>query len=68
MTKFIQEFSNQFQVDVLEKLSLPSVSEMILWKMYDRENFPKIFSFSPKFGDVNEMIRKHILGGPSIGK
>ena len=65
--KFGHEFRSEFKVDVFQKLSLPAISEQVLWNLYDNTNFSKVFTFADKFGDVNEFIRSHILGGPSIG-
>jgi len=64
-SKFCEQFKSEFNVDVLNKLSLPAVSEGILWQMYD-ERYPKIVSFGEKYGHLNSIIRENILGGPSI--
>ena len=54
-----------FGVRLFSKVSLPALSEHILWNNYcsDQGN---VFSFSEKFGHLNEKIRAGLLGGPTI--
>lgn len=54
-----------FAVNLLSKVSLPALSEHILWSNYDSSD-GTIFSFSEKFGHLNEKIRAGLLGGPTI--
>ena len=65
MTKFIDGFESCFGVSLLDKLSLPGISEQIMWSLYD-EGCPKMFSFSEKFGFLNQQIRSKLQGGPTI--
>ena len=55
-----------FGVNVLEKLSLPGVSEEIMWKHFDREVYPPLITIGEKFGYVNKTTQENILGGPAI--
>ena len=65
MQKFIETFEKCFQVSLLDKLSLPGISEEIMWQKYDR-NTPKIFSFDENFGFLNQRIRDALMGGPVL--
>ena len=65
-TKFCKQFKSEFDVNVLEKLSLPAISENILWQLYDIKSCPKVFSFNQQYAHLNECVRKHIMGGPAI--
>ena len=65
LTEFINIFENCFNVSLLDKLSLPGVSEDIMWNLYD-EQCPKMFSFHSEYGFLNQRIREKLLGGPTI--
>ena len=65
MDKFIDLFDSCFNVSLLDKLSLPGISEEIMWAFYD-ESCPKMFSFSEDYGFLNESIRSKLQGGPTI--
>ena len=63
--KFLEIFSNCFDVCLFERLSLPAISESIMWQYYDK-NSPKMFSFSSDYGFLNKKIREKLQGGPTI--
>ena len=65
MVKFIESFKECFNVNLLDKLSLPGISETIMWSLYDT-NCPRMFSFSEEYGFLNREIRKKLMGGPTI--
>ena len=63
--KFLEIFSNCFDVCLFERLSLPAISESIMWQYYDKQS-PKMFSFSSNYGFLNKKIREKLQGGPTI--
>ena len=65
MTKFLETFDFCFDVSLLSKLSLPGISEQIMWHLYDKKT-PRMFSFDAKFGKLNQQIRSKLQGGPTI--
>ena len=65
MTKFIDVFENCFNVTLLDKLSLPGISEEIMWSYYD-STCPKMFSFHSEYGYLNKNIREKLHGGPTV--
>ena len=54
-----------FGVRLLSKVSLPALSESILWKNYSSE-YGSVFSVGEKYGHINQKIRAGLLGGPTI--
>ena len=54
-----------FNVRLLSKVSLPALSESILWKNFSSE-YGSVFSVGEKFGHINQKIRAGLLGGPTI--
>ena len=65
MKKFLEIFSDCFDVCLFERLSLPAISESIMWQCYDPGS-PKMFSFSENYGFLNQKIREKLQGGPTI--
>jgi len=65
MSRFIKLFKNCFRVCLFDKLSLPGISEQIMWQHFDG-NCPKMFSFDESYGFLNERIREKLQGGPTI--
>lgn len=65
MSKFIRLFETFFGATILDRLSLPGVSESIMWGKYDKTS-PKMFSFNDKYGFLNTRIREKLQGGPTI--
>ena len=54
-----------FGVNIFMSLSLPGLSESIMWSLFDG-SFGKIYSLGPKFGFLNKQIRDSLLGGPCL--
>ena len=54
-----------FQIELLSQLTLPALSERILWLNYN-ESFGYIHSIGDDFGHINTKIRDNLLGGPTI--
>ena len=65
MKKFLEIFKICFHVCLFERLSLPAISEAIMWKFYDSNN-AQMFSFNEKYGFLNKKIRESLMGGPTI--
>ena len=65
MKRFLKIFDECFDICLFERLSLPAISESIMWNSYD-SNCPKMFSFDAKYGFLNEKIREKLQGGPTI--
>lgn len=65
MKQFLQIFDDCFDICLFERLSLPAISESIMWNSYD-PNCPKMFSFDAKYGFLNKKIREKLQGGPTI--
>ena len=65
MTKFITIFDECFNVTLLDRLSLPGISEDIMWSSYDVQS-PKMFSFDARYGFLNKQIREKLMGGPTL--
>ena len=65
MKRFLEIFDECFDICLFERLSLPAISESIMWNSYDK-NCPKMFSFDAKYGFLNEKIREKLQGGPTI--
>ena len=61
-TNLMHSFKQQFNQNLIEYASLPSVSYAILWEHYStRHNHP--YSFAPEYGHIAKEIRSAILGG-----
>ena len=65
MKKFLKIFKNCFEVCLFDRLSLPAISESIMWRYYDK-NTAQMFSFNEEFGFLNKKIRKNLMGGPTL--
>ena len=59
---YIDSFIKNFGITPLGFMTLPGLSERVMWKQYDRsQNQP--YSFSAKFGFVNKLLRENLMGG-----
>ena len=67
MKKYIDEFVNEFQISPIDSISMPALAAKIMWRSYSK-TAPSIFSFSQKYGFVNEEIRDRALLGGYVGK
>ena len=67
MTKYIDEFVNEFQVSPIDSISMPALAAKIMWRSYSK-TAPSIFSFSQKYGFLNDEIRKRALLGGYVGE
>ena len=65
LKNFEKTLSECFNVDLFQKISLPSLSEHILWSMIDTSQ-GHISSVGQNHGHINQKIRSHLLGGPCI--
>ena len=65
MAVFASSMEAEFGVTPLDKLSLPALAELVMWKTYD-DSWGRIFSYPPKHYFINEAMRSAITGGPSI--
>ena len=63
LVKFDECFQTCFNTMLFSKLSLPGLSESILWNNFDQSE-GLIFSFGKDFGHLNERVRSGLLGGP----
>ena len=63
LEKFDECFRTCFNTMLFSKLSLPGLSESILWNNFDQSE-GLIFSFGKDFGHLNERVRSGLLGGP----
>ena len=61
---YVNSFINNFQLSPVGFITLPGYAEKVMYSMYDTsENRP--YTFSEKFGFVNEMLRENLAGGLS---
>ena len=61
---YIESFIKNFNLSPIGFISLPGISERVLWRMYDTtENRP--YSFSEKYGFVSKILRESMTGGLS---
>ena len=67
MTKYIDEFVNEFQISPIDSISMPALAAKIMWRSYSK-TAPSIFSFSQKYGFLNDEIRKRALLGGYVGE
>ena len=65
LQKFLKIFDDCFNICLFDRLSLPAISESIMWDFYDQE-CPKMFSFNEEYGFLNKKIREKLQGGPTI--
>ena len=54
-----------FGVNLFTALSLPGLSELILWSLYDT-SWGTVFSLDNNHGFLNRQIRDSLLGGPCL--
>ena len=67
MKNYIDEFIEEFHISPIDSISMPSLAARIMWRSYDK-TAPSIFSFSAKYGFLNEKIREKALLGGYVGK
>ena len=61
---YVESFIRNFQISPVGYLTLPGLSEKVMWKQFDRtENSP--YSFPKKFGHLNAILRDNLIGGLS---
>ena len=65
LVNYDQTMFDCFGVRLFSKVSLPALSESILWKNYSSE-YGSVFSVGEKYGHINQKIRAGLLGGPTI--
>ena len=65
MKRFLEIFKMCFDVCLFERLSLPAISESIMWEFYDSDA-AQMFSFTEKYGFLNKKIRENLMGGPTM--
>ena len=59
---YVNSFIENFKISPIGFLSLPALSEMVMWRQFDKsKNAP--YSFAGKFGFLNEMLRENLIGG-----
>ena len=61
---YVDSFIRNFQISPVGYLTLPGLSEKVMWKQYDKTEASP-YSFSNKFGHINEIIRGSLIGGLS---
>lgn len=66
-SKYVQIFMTEFEISPLDSISMPSLAYRIMLKKYSDE-CPSMFSFSSKFGFVNELLREKSLMGGFVGQ
>ena len=62
MSKYIRSFLNTFGINPNEHITLPSISERVLWNYYDNTMYQP-YSFNEDFGDISQIIRSQLAGG-----
>ena len=64
---YINIFKSEFAVSPLSSMSMPSMASRLAFTMYDRR-LTSIFTFSGKYGKINEEIRSFGLNGGLTGE
>ena len=64
MRRYIKSFLDNFQTCPNEYLTLPGISERILWNYYDDSQY-KPYSFNQEFANISDLIRSQLAGGLS---
>ena len=61
---YVESFVNNFRLSPIGFITLPGYAERVMYSMYNTgENKP--YSFSEKFGFINELLRENLAGGLS---
>ena len=66
-SNYIQMFMEEFQISPLDSISMPSLAYRLMLKKYSSD-CASMFSFSPKYGFLNELLRSKSLMGGFVGK
>ena len=64
MTNYISSFITNFKTNPNEHVTLPGMSETILWNHYDKSQYHP-YSFNEDYADVSNLIRSQLAGGLS---
>ena len=62
---YAQGFYDSWKVDIHQSLSLPSISQKLAYKLYNK-NAPPIVTFGKKFSQYNADIRSQLFGGMTL--
>ena len=65
LINFNRSMKDCFGVNLFTALSLPGLSELILWSLYD-SSWGTVFSLDNNHGFLNRQIRDSLLGGPCL--
>ena len=65
-SNYIQMFLREFKISPLDSISMPSLAYRIMLKKYSN-NCPSMYSFSSKFGFINDLLRTKSLMGGFVG-
>lgn len=66
-SNYIQMFMEEFEISPLDSISMPSLAYRLMLKQYSNKCI-SMFSFSPRFGFLNELLRRKSLMGGFVGK
>ena len=67
ISKFINIFLAEFNVSPLSSMSMPSMASRLAFSMFN-PNLTSMFTFSQKWGWINDDIRSNGLNGGLTGK
>lgn len=65
-SNYIEMFMEEFKISPLDSISMPSLAYRLMLKKYSLE-CASMFSFSPKYGFLNELLRTKSLMGGFVG-
>ena len=66
-SNYIHMFMDEFKISPLDSISMPSLAYRIMLKKYSNE-CASMFSFSSKYGFINDLLRSKSLMGGFVGK
>ena len=66
ITSYAEHFYKTWGVNIHNKMSLPGVAQDIAFRKYE-ESATAIYTFGKKFKHYNELIRKQLHGGMTLG-
>ena len=66
-SNYIEMFMDEFNISPLDSISMPSLAYRLMLKQYGN-NCASMFSFSSKFGFLNELLREKSLMGGFVGE
>ena len=66
ITSYAQHFYDTWGVNIHDKMSLPGVAQDIAFRKYD-ESATAIYTFGKNFKHYNDLIRKQLHGGMTLG-